>query len=285
MVELLRTNELVLLSYIRALLSAEGIRFDEADQHMNILDGNIAAIPRRLMVDDRDLERARRLLTDAGLGHVLQDADQRPKAAPIGDGDYGRRISRRPRPALAAERRIQSRPRFGHACRCGSGPASRSACAISELARARRRCASPRVSGNCTSPAWRLIAISPTSPSANAARNAMPSFEIVVADVLKRPRSLSRQSFDHVMTNPPFHDIARGTRAPRADKARATSAERNELDQWLRFARALAKPGGWVTTIVPTEQLADALEPLSRPAASAPRSFRCCPKSTPPPSA
>lgn len=72
MVELLRTNDLVLLSYIRSLLSSEGIRIEDLDQHMNLVDGNIGAIPRRLMVDERNLERARKLLTDAGLGHALK---------------------------------------------------------------------------------------------------------------------------------------------------------------------------------------------------------------------
>ena len=52
---------------------------------------------------------------------------------------------------------------------------------------------------------------------ANAERNACAqSFDVVTADVLKRPRAVPRQSFHHVLTNPPFHDIARGTRAPRA---------------------------------------------------------------------
>jgi hypothetical protein len=72
MVELLRTNDMVLISYVQALLSAERIACVELDRHMSILDGNVAAIPRRLMVDAADEERARRLLTDAGLGHVLK---------------------------------------------------------------------------------------------------------------------------------------------------------------------------------------------------------------------
>lgn len=99
---------------------------------------------------------------------------------------------------------------------------------------------------------------------ANAARNGhSESFEVIVADVLRQPRNVARQSFDHVMTNPPFHDAARGTRAPVADKARSTSARREDLDRWLRFARALVKPGGWLTAIVPAEQLAAALAALS----------------------
>jgi hypothetical protein len=71
MIELLRSNDFVLLSYVRALLKGDNIAHDDFDGFMNILDGNIAAIPRRIMVDDDDAERARALLTDAGLAHVL----------------------------------------------------------------------------------------------------------------------------------------------------------------------------------------------------------------------
>lgn len=98
---------------------------------------------------------------------------------------------------------------------------------------------------------------------ANAARNHAASFEVVIADVLRRPRNLERQSFHHVITNPPFHSTERGTRAPRSDKARATSAPARELVDWLRFARALARPKGWVIAILPSEQLPLALEALS----------------------
>lgn len=99
---------------------------------------------------------------------------------------------------------------------------------------------------------------------ANARRNAhVASFESIVADVLKKPRALARQSFDHVITNPPFHNIARGTRAPTARKAQSTSAHAHELVAWLAFARTLAKPQGWVTAILPPEQLGFALEGLS----------------------
>lgn len=71
MVELLRSNDFVLLSFVRALLKDAMIAHDDFDAHMNILDGNIAAIPRRIMVADEDAERARQVLRDADLGHVL----------------------------------------------------------------------------------------------------------------------------------------------------------------------------------------------------------------------
>ena len=51
-----------------------------------------------------------------------------------------------------------------------------------------------------------------------------------------------------------------GTRAPHAGKARATSAHAKDLAAWLRFARTLVKGEGWVTTILPPEQLSVALE-------------------------
>jgi hypothetical protein len=71
MVELLRTNDFALLSFVRALLQSEGIVYDDFDGFMNILDGNIGAIPRRIMVDDEDDARARQLLADAELSHLL----------------------------------------------------------------------------------------------------------------------------------------------------------------------------------------------------------------------
>jgi tRNA1Val (adenine37-N6)-methyltransferase len=99
---------------------------------------------------------------------------------------------------------------------------------------------------------------------ANAERNeGAQSFHVVVADVLKRPRALKRQSFRHVLTNPPYHDIARGTRAPTAAKARATSSHASDLIAWLRFARALAHPQGVVTAILPPDQIPQALQALS----------------------
>jgi hypothetical protein len=70
MVELMRSNDPVLLSYVRALLQSEHIRYVGLDEHM--MEGSISAIPRRVMVDDGDLVKARRLLTDAGLGDALR---------------------------------------------------------------------------------------------------------------------------------------------------------------------------------------------------------------------
>jgi len=66
MVELLRTNDVVRLSFLGALLADAGIESLVLDTHTSIVEGSIGAIPRRLMVDDDDLVRARRVLDLAG---------------------------------------------------------------------------------------------------------------------------------------------------------------------------------------------------------------------------
>lgn len=65
MVELLRSNDLVHLSWARALLAAEGIDTLMLDSHMSSIEGSIGVLPRRLMVPEDDLERARRILEEA----------------------------------------------------------------------------------------------------------------------------------------------------------------------------------------------------------------------------
>lgn len=67
MVELLRTNDPVLLSYIRALLADAAVDAIILDEHTSVIEGSIGAIPRRLMVPTADAVRARALLTEAGI--------------------------------------------------------------------------------------------------------------------------------------------------------------------------------------------------------------------------
>ena len=66
MKELLRTNNAVRLSWVQALLRDSGIDSLVLDHHTSLVEGSIGAIPRRLMVAERDFGRARTLLADAG---------------------------------------------------------------------------------------------------------------------------------------------------------------------------------------------------------------------------
>ena len=72
MIELMRTNDAVLISYVEALLRDSEIAHFVADQNMSILDGSIGILPRRIMVDADEEERARQLMRDAGLGDNLK---------------------------------------------------------------------------------------------------------------------------------------------------------------------------------------------------------------------
>lgn len=72
MLELLRTNDLVLLDVVRGLLESERIPVFVADAHISVLEGSIGAFPRRLMVPADQSKRARRLIVEAGLGAELR---------------------------------------------------------------------------------------------------------------------------------------------------------------------------------------------------------------------
>ena len=71
MVELLRSNDPVRLSWVMALLADAQIEAVVFDTHTSIIEGSIGALPRRLMVLDDDLSRARHVLETAG-----EDFDQ-----------------------------------------------------------------------------------------------------------------------------------------------------------------------------------------------------------------
>ncbi|WP_085906128.1 DUF2007 domain-containing protein [Kiloniella majae] len=66
MIEIYRTNDIVKLSWLQALLSDAGIECAVLDQHASIIEGSIGAIQRRVMVLEEDALRARRVLSDAG---------------------------------------------------------------------------------------------------------------------------------------------------------------------------------------------------------------------------
>lgn len=74
MEELIRTNDLVTISFVEALLKDADIAYMVADQAMSALEGMVGAFPRRILIDGDEIERARRLITDAGLA-----AELRPK--------------------------------------------------------------------------------------------------------------------------------------------------------------------------------------------------------------
>lgn len=71
MIELVRTNNPALLSFVEALLKEAAISYFVADRNISIVEGSIGAFPRRVLIDRDDESAARRLLTDADLGDEL----------------------------------------------------------------------------------------------------------------------------------------------------------------------------------------------------------------------
>lgn len=65
--EILRTNDLVLLSYACHLLEEAGINPHVFDVHMSAVEGSIGVLPRRLMVENEDFVAAKRLLSNASI--------------------------------------------------------------------------------------------------------------------------------------------------------------------------------------------------------------------------
>lgn len=62
MIELIRTNDLILISWLTAHLEGAGIGHVVLDAHTSVLEGSIGAIPRRVMVLATDEEQARTIL-------------------------------------------------------------------------------------------------------------------------------------------------------------------------------------------------------------------------------
>jgi hypothetical protein len=73
MKELLRTNDLVLISAVEAALSDSGIEIFVADQYMSATEGSLGFLPRRVLVRDEDAGAARKALLEAGFASELLD--------------------------------------------------------------------------------------------------------------------------------------------------------------------------------------------------------------------
>lgn len=66
MKELLRTTDIVRLSFLTALLRDAGLEPLVLDNHMSVLEGSANAIPRRLAIRDEDFGRAKEVLEESG---------------------------------------------------------------------------------------------------------------------------------------------------------------------------------------------------------------------------
>ena len=62
--EILRTNNLILISRIQSILNDAGIQNKLLDTHASNIEGNISAIQRRLVVSNNDFQQSQKLIND-----------------------------------------------------------------------------------------------------------------------------------------------------------------------------------------------------------------------------
>ena len=72
MKEVIRSNDPVLISFVSALLKEAGIAFTVLDTNMSVMEGSIGVLPQRVLVDEGSMDKARALLTEAGVGNDLE---------------------------------------------------------------------------------------------------------------------------------------------------------------------------------------------------------------------
>ena len=76
MEELLKSNDLVLISFVEALMRDAGIACLVLDQNMSVIEGSLGVLPRRMLVPGDRLDEARRIVRAAGIGGELEKPRQ-----------------------------------------------------------------------------------------------------------------------------------------------------------------------------------------------------------------
>jgi tRNA1(Val) A37 N6-methylase TrmN6 len=98
----------------------------------------------------------------------------------------------------------------------------------------------------------------------NAAENGFSErLAFVVGNVAAPPAELRRESFDAVMTNPPYRAEGSGTPSPDAGKQRANEEGEADLRLWLATALDLLKPKGSLVLVHRADRVDELLTLLS----------------------
>lgn len=92
---------------------------------------------------------------------------------------------------------------------------------------------------------------------ANGQRNGIP-MDVQQGDATSRPTVLSGQSFNHVITNPPFFDPNKGPVSKNETRGHGRSGD-VDLGLWIGTAYKRLHPKGWLTLIQRVDRLPDVL--------------------------
>ena len=64
MKEVLRTNNLILISRVQSILNDAGIQNKLLDTHASNIEGNISAIQRRLVISNDNFQQSQKIIND-----------------------------------------------------------------------------------------------------------------------------------------------------------------------------------------------------------------------------
>jgi tRNA1Val (adenine37-N6)-methyltransferase len=245
----LKTNNIVLISFARDLLAQVGIDSIVFDENASVMDGSLGMLPRRLMVADEDSTPALALLKDG-----LARAGEPPPREVSEDRFLGGRIVVRQfkdgfRAGLDAVMLAAAVPVRGadEVLELGSGAGTASLCLAARVDGV--RVVGAEIDGD-------LVTLS----NGNATANGMSERVVfVTVDALDLPPDMKRD-YAHVLCNPPFHAQS-GERSPDAERARATHDE-GDLANWLAVGVKRTAPGGTFTAILRADRLGEALAAL-----------------------
>lgn len=244
---ILKTNDVVLLSYAQSLLRDADIESAVFDENASVMDGSLGILPRRLMVADDDFERGDRIVRD-GLSR------RPPKPEVTEDRFLGGQVVVRQfvdgfRAGLDAVMLAAAVPaRAGEEIlELGSGAGTASLCLASRV---------PETEVVGVEIDSDLVGLSNGSSTLNGFGDRVV---FVPVDALDLPVDM-RRDYDHVMCNPPYH----GPDGETSPDARRTEAlfDDGRMGDWLKVGMKRTAPGGTFTCILRADRLGEALAVL-----------------------
>ena len=241
--EILRTNDVVYISWVTRILAESGIKFFTLDNHMSVIGGSAGAISRRLMVADSEFGQAREL---------IEMAERERASGPIPNHILGGRL-------LLCQPKEGFRAGIEPIILAAAVPSSTSGqvlelgCGVGTAT----LCYASRVADSSVIGVEKQSELAKLA-SDNVSKNHFNGrIRIINEDIILLHKTLAPCSFYHVMANPPFVEAERAD--PKIHPMRWGSHVEGsaKLVDWVSVARKLLKPKGTFTVIYDAGRIDD----------------------------
>ncbi|MEE2933298.1 MAG: DUF2007 domain-containing protein [Pseudomonadota bacterium] len=241
--EILRTNDVVYISWVTRILADSGIKLFTLDEHMSVLEGSAGAISRRLMVADSEFRQAREL---------IEMAERERASEPIPDYILGGRLLLcQPKEGFRAG--IEPIILAAAVPSSASGQVLELGCGVGTAT----LCYASRVADSSVTAVEKQSELARLA-SDNVAKNHFTGrIRIINEDIILLHKTLTPCSFYHVMANPPFVEEERAD--PKMHPMRWGSHVEGsaKLADWVSVARKLLKPKGTFNVIYDAGRIDD----------------------------